>query len=40
MLLRADIRQNSTLQEVNLEKQKLAKETSTKKLKMWNKSLH
>ena len=33
MLFIADIRQNFTLEEVNLEKQKLAKETFTKKLK-------
>ena len=39
MLFNADTRQNFTLAEVNLEKQKYAKETLTKKLKTWNKSL-
>ena len=38
MLFNADIRQNFTLEEVNLEKEKLAKETFTKKW-TWNKSL-
>ena len=40
MLFNADIQQNFTLEEVDLEKQKEAKETFTKKLKTWNKSLH
>ena len=40
MLLNADIRPNFTLEEVILEKQEWAKETFTKKLKTWNKSLH
>ena len=39
MLFHADIRRNFTLEEVNLKKQKLAKETSTKKVESWNKSL-
>ena len=39
MLLDADIRQNITLQEVNLEKHKWAKEIFTKNLKTWNQSL-
>ena len=39
MLFNADIRQNFTLEEVNPEQQKEAKETFTKKLKTWNKSL-
>ena len=39
MLLNADIRQISTLEEGNLEKQEQAKETFTKKLKTWNKTL-
>ena len=39
MLFNADIRQNITLQEVNLEKHKYAKEIFTKKLKTWNQSL-
>ena len=36
MLFNADIQQSLTLEEVNLEKQKYAKETFTKKLKTWN----
>ena len=39
MQFNADIRQNFTLEEVNLEKQKSTKETFTKKLKTWNKNL-
>ena len=39
MLFKADNRQNFTLEEVDLEKQKSAKKTFTKKLKTWNKSL-
>ena len=39
MLFNADIWQNFTLEEVNLEKQKWTKEIFTKKLKTWNKSL-
>ena len=39
MLFHADIQQNLTLEEVNLEKQRKAKETFTKNLKTWNKSL-
>ena len=39
MLFNADIRQNFTLGEVKLEKQKYAQETFTKKLKTWNKRL-
>ena len=37
MLFNADIRQNFTPEEGNLEKQKWAKETFTKKWKTWNK---
>jgi len=39
MLFDADIRENFTVEEVNLEKQKLAKWTFTKKLKRWNQRL-
>ena len=39
MPFNADIRQNFTSEEVDLEKQKQAKETFTKKLKTGNKSL-
>ena len=39
MLFHADIRRNFTLEEVNLEKQKLAKEIFTKKVESWNKRL-
>ena len=38
MLFNADIGQNVTLEEANLEKQKLAKERFTQKLKTWSKS--
>ena len=39
MLFNADMLQNFTLEEVNLKKQKSAKETFTKKLKKGNQSL-
>ena len=39
MLFNADTRQNFTLEDVNLEKQELAIETFTQKLKTWSKSL-
>ena len=39
MLFNADFRQNISLEEVNLERQKQAKETFTKKLKTWKKGL-
>ena len=39
MIFTADIWQNFTSEEINLEKQKWAKETYTKKLKTLNKSL-
>ena len=39
MLFNADIRENFTLEELNIEKQKYAKETFTKELKTWNKGL-
>ena len=38
MLFNIDIRQIFTLEEVNFEKQKYAKKTFAKKLKIWNKS--
>ena len=39
MLFNADIRQNFTLEEGNLKNQEYTKETFTKKLKTWHKSL-
>ena len=39
MLFNPDIRKNVTLEEGNLKKQEYTKETFTKKLKTWNKSL-
>ena len=39
MLFNTDIRENFVVEEVNLKKQKQAKETFTKKLKTWNEFL-
>ena len=39
MLVNADTRENFAVEEVNLKKQKQAKETFNKKLKTWNETL-